>query len=135
MSAFELGGTVTIPRLGFGAMQLPGRMDGPGADHATAVAVARRAVELGARHIDTTAAFYSSGTGRANDILREALHPYSAGLTIATKVGPLTCALAAQPAKRRAWSTSSGRRRTRPPDPGRGRCRGPVQRAGIASRP
>jgi pyridoxine 4-dehydrogenase len=88
LSTFELGGTITIPRLGFGAMQLPGRWNGPAADPATAVVVARRAVELGARHIDT-AAFYFADTSRANDILRRALHPYPADLTIATKVGPL----------------------------------------------
>jgi pyridoxine 4-dehydrogenase len=87
-STFELGGAITIPRLGFGAMQLPGRWNGPAADHATAVAVARRAVELGARFLDT-AGFYFSGASRANDILREALRPYAAGITIATKVGPL----------------------------------------------
>jgi pyridoxine 4-dehydrogenase len=88
VNTFELGGAITIPRLGFGAMQLPGRWNGPGVDHATAVAVACRAVELGARHIDT-AAFYFNGTNRANDILRKALHPYPADVTIATKVGPL----------------------------------------------
>jgi aryl-alcohol dehydrogenase-like predicted oxidoreductase len=85
---FRLGGAVPIPRLGFGAMHLPGRRGGPPADHGTALAVARRAVDLGARHIDT-AAFYFSGAGRANDILREALYPYPADVTIATKVGPL----------------------------------------------
>ncbi|WP_327368969.1 oxidoreductase [Streptomyces sp. NBC_01217] len=85
---FELGGTVAIPRLGFGAMQLPGRWNRPAGDTANAVAVARRAVELGARHIDT-AAFYFSDTHRANDLLREALYPYPADVTIATKVGPL----------------------------------------------
>ncbi|WP_245967051.1 aldo/keto reductase [Sphaerisporangium album] len=85
---YELGGTLTIPRLGFGAMQLPGRWNRPPIDLETSVAVARRAVELGARHIDT-AAFYFSPTGRANDILRTALHPYPADVTIATKVGPL----------------------------------------------
>jgi pyridoxine 4-dehydrogenase len=84
----KLGGTLTIPRLGFGAMQLPGRPDGPAVDQATAVTVARRAVELGVRHLGT-AAFYFCGTNRANDILRKALHPYPADLTIATKVGPL----------------------------------------------
>jgi aryl-alcohol dehydrogenase-like predicted oxidoreductase len=88
VTTFELGGTTTIPRLSFGAMQLPGRWSGPAADHATSVAVARRAVELGARHIDT-AAFYFSGTNRANEILNKALHPYPADVTIATKVGPL----------------------------------------------
>ena len=87
-ASFELGVPVPIPRLGFGAMQLPGRRNGPAVDRATAVAVARRAVELGARHIDT-AAFYSAGISRANDILREALRPYPSGVTIATKVGPL----------------------------------------------
>jgi pyridoxine 4-dehydrogenase len=87
-ASFELGAPVPIPRLGFGAMQLPGRRNGPAVDRATAVAVARRAVELGARHLDT-AAFYFAGTRRANDILREALHPYPADVTIATKVGPL----------------------------------------------
>ncbi|SFY36331.1 oxidoreductase [Streptomyces atratus] len=85
---FELGGTVTIPRLGFGAMQLPGRWSGPAGDTAKAVAVARRAVELGVRYIDT-ASFYFSDTHRANDLLREALSPYPADLVIATKVGPL----------------------------------------------
>ncbi|MCP3822218.1 aldo/keto reductase [Streptomyces sp. A3M-1-3] len=90
-NTFELGGTVTVPRLGFGAMQLPGRWNGPAVDHATAVAVARRAVELGARHIDT-AAFYFCGTSRANDILRNALHPHPVDVTIATKVGPLRTA-------------------------------------------
>jgi hypothetical protein len=88
VSTFKLGGTLTIPRLGFGAMQLPGRPNGPAVDQAMAVAVARRAVELGVRHLDT-AAFYVRGGNRANDILWRALHPYPADLTIATKVGPL----------------------------------------------
>jgi pyridoxine 4-dehydrogenase len=87
-STIRLGGTLTIPRLGFGAMHLPGRPNGAAVEHATAVAVARRAVELGARHVDT-AAFYFSGTNRANHILHKALHPYPTDLTIATKVGPL----------------------------------------------
>ncbi|QKV93486.1 aldo/keto reductase [Streptomyces sp. NA02950] len=85
--SFALGGDITVPRLGFGAMQLPGRWTRV-VERATAVAVARRAVELGVRLIDT-AAFYFSPRARANDILREALHPYPAGVTIATKVGPL----------------------------------------------
>jgi pyridoxine 4-dehydrogenase len=87
-AGFELGVPVPIPRLGFGAMQLPGHRNGPEVDRAAAVAVARRAVDLGARHIDT-AAFYFAGTRRANDILREALRPYPPGVTIATKIGPL----------------------------------------------
>ncbi len=72
-------------------MQLPGRWSGPAVERAMAVEVARRAVELGVRHIDT-AAFYFSATERANDILREALHPYPGHLTIATKIGPLRTA-------------------------------------------
>jgi pyridoxine 4-dehydrogenase len=88
VSTFKLGGTLAIPRLGFGAMHLPGRRNGPTVAWSTAVAVARRAVELGVRHLDT-AAFYFNGSNRANDLLRKALHPYPADLTIATKVGPL----------------------------------------------
>ncbi|WP_432013950.1 oxidoreductase [Streptomyces cucumeris] len=84
---FALGGEITVPRLGFGAMQLPGRWTRV-VERDTAVAVARRAVDLGVRFIDT-AAFYFSPRARANDILREALHPYPADLTIATKIGPL----------------------------------------------
>ncbi|MFJ5226209.1 aldo/keto reductase [Streptomyces sp. NPDC088400] len=87
---FRLGGTTEIPRLGFGAMHLPGRV-GRGtrpADRRSSVQVARAAVDLGVRHIDT-AAFYRVGTTGANEILREALEPYPSDLTIATKVGPL----------------------------------------------
>ncbi|RFU37930.1 aldo/keto reductase [Actinomadura logoneensis] len=74
-------------RLGFGAMRLPGMPGRQPVDHTTAVAVARRAVELGVTHIDT-AAFYTRGASRANEILRRALRPYPDGLTLATKVGP-----------------------------------------------
>ncbi|MFC4912764.1 aldo/keto reductase [Actinomadura gamaensis] len=77
----------TAGRLGFGAMRLPGMPGRHPVDHTTAVAVARRAVELGVAHIDT-AAFYTRGTSRANEILRRALRPYPAGLTFGTKVGP-----------------------------------------------
>jgi len=87
VSTFKLGGTLTIPRLGFGAMQLPGRPNRPAVDQAMAVAVARRAVELGVRHLDT-AALYVRGGNRANDILWRALHPYPADLTIATRSAP-----------------------------------------------
>jgi pyridoxine 4-dehydrogenase len=86
--AFALGGTLSVPRLGFGAMQLPGRWGGPALDPAESAVVARRAVELGALHIDT-AAFYFSGAVRANDILRRALYPYPEGVSIATKIGPM----------------------------------------------
>ena len=88
---FLLGDDLPIGRLGFGAMRLPtGGFHGPARDPEAGRAVLRRAVELGVDHIDT-AAFYTSGDGtvRANDLIREALHPYPDGLVIATKVGPL----------------------------------------------
>lgn len=85
---FSLGGTLSVPRLSFGAMQLPGRWGSRPSDPAAAALVARRAVELGARHIDT-ASFYFVGGVRANAILRAALHPYPEGVSIATKVGPV----------------------------------------------
>ncbi|MET8974909.1 aldo/keto reductase [Streptomyces sp. NPDC004539] len=89
---FSLGGDLPVHRLGFGAMRLPskGGMFGAARDPESGRTVLRRAVELGVDHIDT-ADFYLSGDGavRANTLIREALHPYPAGLTIATKVGPL----------------------------------------------
>jgi aryl-alcohol dehydrogenase-like predicted oxidoreductase len=81
----HLADGLTVGRLGYGAMQLPGPgVWGPPQDHDTALAVLRRAVELGVTHIDTSD-FY--GPHVANDLIKEALHPYPAGLIIATKVG------------------------------------------------
>jgi pyridoxine 4-dehydrogenase len=78
-------GPVTVSRVGFGAMQLPGPgVFGPPRDRAAAIAVVRRAVELGVDHIDT-AQYY--GPGVANELIREALHPYPAGLALVSKVG------------------------------------------------
>jgi pyridoxine 4-dehydrogenase len=75
----------TVHRIGFGAMQLPGPgVMGPPRDHDEAVAVLRRAVELGVDHIDT-AQFY--GPDVANELIREALHPYPDGLVLVSKVG------------------------------------------------
>jgi len=66
-------------------MQLPGpRVFGPPRDHDAAIAVLRRAVELGVDHIDT-AQFY--GPDVANALIREALHPYPARLALVSKVG------------------------------------------------
>jgi pyridoxine 4-dehydrogenase len=66
-------------------MQLPGAGSwGPPQDHGMALAVLRRAVELGVTHIDTSD-FY--GPHVANDLIKEALHPYPGDLVIATKVG------------------------------------------------
>jgi hypothetical protein len=89
---FAIGGDLTVDRIGFGAMRLArnGTGDAAARDPDTAQALLRRAVELGVDHIDT-ADFYRSpdGTVRANDLIREALFPYPAGLVIATKVGPV----------------------------------------------
>lgn len=71
-------GDRTISRIGYGAMQLEH------VDERTAVAVLRRAVELGVDHLDT-ASFY--GDAVVNRHLRAALHPYADGLTIVSKVG------------------------------------------------
>ncbi|MDB0573910.1 aldo/keto reductase [Ralstonia solanacearum] len=87
----QLGGDLSINRLGFGAMRLPTQgFQGPPRDPDTGRSVLRRAVELGINHIDT-ANFYRSqdGSVQANVLIREALHPYPADLVIATKVGPI----------------------------------------------
>jgi pyridoxine 4-dehydrogenase len=74
-----------VARIGFGAMQLPGPgVWGPPRDRGTALAVLRRAVELGVNHIDT-AQFY--GDGVANGLIRAALHPYPENLVLVSKVG------------------------------------------------
>jgi pyridoxine 4-dehydrogenase len=74
-----------VARIGFGAMQLPGpRVSGPPRDRATALAVLRRAIELGVNHLDT-AQFY--GPDVANELIHAALHPYPEHLVLVTKVG------------------------------------------------
>jgi aryl-alcohol dehydrogenase-like predicted oxidoreductase len=81
---FKLGGRA-VKRLGYGAMQLAGPgVYGPPKDRNTAIAVLREAVASGADHIDTSD-FY--GPHVTNQIIREALHPYPAGLVIVTKLG------------------------------------------------
>ena len=77
-----IGGDLPVRRLGFGAMRLTG--DPARLDRTTAVAVARRAVELGVTFIDT-ADSYDLGTNE--ELLAEALHPYPPGVVIATKGG------------------------------------------------
>lgn len=89
-STFLLGGDLPVNRLGFGTMRLSTNgFTGPARDPETGREVLRRAVAAGVNHIDT-ASFYASndGTVRANDLIREALHPYSGDLVLATKVGP-----------------------------------------------
>jgi pyridoxine 4-dehydrogenase len=81
---YRLGGR-SVHRLGYGSMQLagPGVM-GPPADRDAAIAVLRRAVELGVNHIDTSDYY---GPYVVNELIREALHPYPEDLVIVTKVG------------------------------------------------
>jgi pyridoxine 4-dehydrogenase len=83
-STFTLGDRV-VNRLGYGAMQLAGPgVFGPPRDRDVALAVLREAVASGVNHIDTSD-FY--GPHITNQLIRDALHPYSDGLTIVTKVG------------------------------------------------
>jgi pyridoxine 4-dehydrogenase len=84
--SFALPGTsITVHRMGYGAMQLAGPgVWGPPRDPDAAVAVLREAVASGVNHIDTSD-FY--GPHVTNQIIRRALHPYPKGLVIVTKVG------------------------------------------------
>ena len=71
--SFSIGGDLPVVRLGYGTMQLPGEgVWGPAKDHAGALAVLRRAVELGVTFFDTADSY---GPEVAEDLLREALHP------------------------------------------------------------
>ena len=80
-----LADDLSITRMGYGAMQLTGPgVFGPPKDRTRAIAVLRAAVELGITHIDTSD-FY--GPTVVNKLIKEALHPYPAGLHIVTKVG------------------------------------------------
>ncbi len=92
MSEVKLGGRFTLPgtsltvqRIGYGAMQLAGPgVWGPPKDPDGAVAVLREAVAAGVNHIDTSDYY---GPHVTNQIIRQALHPYPAGLVIVSKLG------------------------------------------------
>ena len=78
-------GEQTVRRLGFGAMRITGPgIWGPPADHDEAIAVVRRAVELGVDLIDTAASY---GPDVSEELIAEALYPYPEDLLIATKGG------------------------------------------------
>jgi pyridoxine 4-dehydrogenase len=84
-----LGGDLPVTRVGYGTMKLTGWPRGgdrPGRE--TALAILRRAVELGVNHLDTSN-YYSRDGVAANDLIREALSPYPDDLVIVTKVGTL----------------------------------------------
>src|SRR5207245_8216723 len=81
----SLGGELTVHRLGFGAMRITGDgIWGPPKDPAAAIAVLRRAVELGVNFIDTADSY---GPNVSEELIAEALAPYPKDLVIATKGG------------------------------------------------
>jgi pyridoxine 4-dehydrogenase len=88
----NLGGVFTMPgtsltlnRIGYGAMQLPGpQVWGPPKDRYAALALLKEAIALGINHVDT-ADYY--GPNVSNELIREALYPYPDNLVIVTKVG------------------------------------------------
>jgi pyridoxine 4-dehydrogenase len=82
---FIIGDDLRVTRLGFGAMRLTGKgIWGEPANRSEAIRVLRRAVELGINFIDTADSY---GPHASEEIVAEALHPYPAGLVIATKGG------------------------------------------------
>src|SRR5437773_6832719 len=84
-STFQLGGDLTVNRLGFGAMRLTGQgIWGWPAGRENAKKVLRRALDLGVNLIDTADAY---GPETDELLIAEALHPYPKGLVIATKGG------------------------------------------------
>ena len=84
---FTLGGDLPVDRLGYGAMQITGPgIWGEPRDRDEAIAVLRRAVELGVNFIDTADSY---GPYVSEELIREALHPYSSDLVVATKGGLL----------------------------------------------
>lgn len=81
----QLADDLVLTRMGYGAMQLAGPMVwGPPKDRDAAKSVLRAVVDLGITHIDTSDYY---GPHTVNELIREALHPYPAGLHIVTKVG------------------------------------------------
>jgi pyridoxine 4-dehydrogenase len=84
--SFPLPGTsMNLKRMGYGAMQLAGpQVWGPPRDLHEAIAVLREAIAAGVNHIDTSDYY---GPHVTNQIIKQALHPYPAGLVIVTKLG------------------------------------------------
>jgi pyridoxine 4-dehydrogenase len=85
---WRLAGDLVVARVGYGAMKLTGWPRGDRPDRETALAILRRAVELGVNHIDTSNYYACDGVA-ANDLIRSALYPYQDDLVIVTKVGAL----------------------------------------------
>ena len=82
---FSIGNDLRVTRLGYGAMRITGDgIWGEPKDRAEAIRVLRRTIELGINFIDTADSY---GPYVSEEIIAEALHPYPAGLVIATKGG------------------------------------------------
>jgi pyridoxine 4-dehydrogenase len=82
---FRIGNDLNVHRLGFGAMRITGKgVWGPPKDRAEAIRVLRRAVELGVNFIDTADSY---GPRVSEELIAEALHPYTADMVVATKAG------------------------------------------------
>src|SRR5277367_3226478 len=82
---FEIGGDLTVNRMGYGAMRITGPgIWGPPADKAAALAILRRAIDLGVNLIDTADSY---GPAVSEELIAEALHPYPTDMVIATKGG------------------------------------------------
>ncbi|WP_312888209.1 oxidoreductase [Nonomuraea rhodomycinica] len=108
---WALGGDLGVARIGYGAMKLTGWPRGERPGRETALAVLRRAVELGVNHIDTSH-YYSRDGVAANELIREALSPYPDDLVIVTKVGALVEGSdLARPAEEKTGLTPDGLRR------------------------
>jgi pyridoxine 4-dehydrogenase len=85
---WPLGGDLSVNRVGYGTMKLTGWPRGERPDRGTALAILRRAVDLGVNHLDTSNYYARDGVA-ANELIRTALHPYPDNLVIVTKVGAL----------------------------------------------
>lgn len=84
---FTIGGDLTVNRLGYGAMRITGKgIWGPPQDKEEAIRVLKRLIELGVNFIDTADSY---GPHVSEELIADALHPYPAGLVIATKGGLL----------------------------------------------
>ncbi|MDE3247057.1 MAG: aldo/keto reductase [Bacteroidota bacterium] len=85
MYSFSIAGEMNVNRMGFGAMRITGKgVFGPPADKKAALAVLKRAVELGVNFIDTADSY---GPAVSEELIAEALYPYPKDLVIATKGG------------------------------------------------
>lgn len=84
---FIIGGDLPVKRLGYGAMRITGKgIWGPPADHDESIRVLERAIELGVNFIDTADSY---GPNVSEELIAEALYPYTPDLVIGTKGGLL----------------------------------------------